>query len=104
MRASGVTVYVTGLTPPRPQAGDLRADGDHDRRPRITPASPERRRDTAAGKVYDGTTDATLDTAGAMLTGTIYDMDDVVLDDSGAVVRVRIPGCGHRRHRSPSRG
>ena len=51
----------------------------------ITPASLSVAGITAAGKVYDGTTDATLDTSGATLTGTIYDMDDVALDDSGAV-------------------
>ena len=38
---------------------------------------------TAANKVYDGTTDATLDTSGATLVGAVAG-DDVTLDASGA--------------------
>ena len=38
---------------------------------------------TASDKVYDGTTDATLDTTGAMLSGVVTG-DDVALDASGA--------------------
>src|SRR5262249_54559380 len=39
---------------------------------------------TAAGKVYDGTTDASLDTTGADLAGFVSG-DDVTLDLSGAI-------------------
>ena len=49
---------------------------------------------TAAGKVFDGTTDTTIDTSGATLTGTIYDMDDVALDDSAAVGAFESPDAG----------
>ena len=39
---------------------------------------------TAAGKTYDGTTDAVLDTSGASLVGVVSG-DDVTLDSSGAI-------------------
>ncbi len=94
---SGLTVTVTGLTLTGAQAGDYELTATTTTAG-ITPASLSVAGITAAGKVYDGTTDATLDTAGAMLTGTIYDMDDIALDDSARRRRLRIPGCGHRRH------
>ncbi|OWK40163.1 beta strand repeat-containing protein [Fimbriiglobus ruber] len=39
----------------------------------------------AGNKVYDGTTDATLNTGAAGLTGTVYGADDVHLNSSAAV-------------------
>ena len=49
----------------------------------ITPATLTVSGITAANKVYDGTTNATLNTAGAILVG-VYNGDTVTLNTSGA--------------------
>src|SRR4051812_35234597 len=49
---------------------------------------------TAANKVYDGTTTATLNTAGAVLGGTIAPGDDVTLVATGAIGTFASAGVG----------
>ena len=79
---TGKTVTITGLTLTGADAGKYMlvlptttAD--------ITAATLTVTGITASDKVYDGTTDATLDTTGAMLAGVVTG-DDVALDASGA--------------------
>ena len=57
---------------------------------------------TASNKVYDGTTDATLDTTGIALAGVVAG-DDVTLDDSAVHGQLRHQGRRHGQDRDDHR-
>ena len=80
--ANGITVTVSGLTISGAQAGDYTL-AEPTTTANITPATLTVSGITAANKVYDGTTNATLNTGSASLSG-VYSGDSVTLSASGA--------------------
>ncbi len=79
---TGITVTIAGLTVSGAQVGNY-ALGQATTTANITPASLRVTAVTAATKVYDGTTAATLNTGGAVLVGVISG-DTVTLITGGA--------------------
>ncbi len=81
---TGITVTVSGLALAGADAGNYIASMPSSLTADITPAVLSVSGITASDKVYDGTTDATIDTSGATLAGVVPG-EDVNLDASGAV-------------------
>ena len=80
---TGKTVTMSGLALTGADAGNYVLTQPTDDRATSPPATLTVTGITANNKVYDGTTDATLDTTGATLVGVVAG-DDVTLDTSGA--------------------
>jgi trimeric autotransporter adhesin len=81
---TGINVTVSGLALAGADAGNYILNAPSTLTGDITPAVLSVSGITATGKMYDGTTDAAIDTSGATLTGVVSG-EDVNLDTSGAV-------------------
>ena len=81
---TGINVTVSGLALSGADAGNYILSAPSTLTGDITAAVLSVSGITASDKMYDGTTDATIDTSGATLTGVVSG-EDVNLDTSGAV-------------------